>query len=519
MNNNYTLKASHTILYHSSWENTTEPLDKEWYGMLSTYNYYSWSEYLDKYYSVEKNINETISLELLKDYDILILKCPTSFYSNEEILSVISFVENGGGLYLIGDHTDVFGMNTFLNQISQNFGIEFKTDATYELGTGQLSKFTPDHLIVHPIMQKIKNFDFMTSCTLSAPLNSESVILGNRLISEPGTYSTENFFRESVSSTESEFGILLQSVALKYGKGRVVAFSDSTVFSSFSMFSDGFEKFTLSTMDYLNRTNQYSYFNNVFIVISLLSLTIAICLVRKEQKLKILSLFVIFGLFSFSTSAPFFNFINENNYTIPKSHTDFTRVCFEQEHTNANISLRPGLSTFVKQNTYDTFYVWTQRLGLFPCLEYCLDSALDSDILVFINPVKSFSTQDFNLIDSYLKNGGKILVIDSINNTKSTSNELLESFGMKIQKNNSGTPYLFINGGHRFYEDKNNNSYANYLNIINKDTEEKGQIVVFVDSNIFLDESMGGVFVEPDDEQLDIFKTQFFLFEDALLKD
>ena len=127
----------------------------------------------------------------------------------------------------------------------------------------------------------------MTSCTLQAPLNSENVIIGNRLISEPGTYSTENFFRESVASPESEYGLLLQVAAVKYGKGRVVAFTDSTVFSSFSMFSDGYNNFTFGVIEYLNRANLYSYINTILIGLGFISLIITFYLLRNERKIKI----------------------------------------------------------------------------------------------------------------------------------------------------------------------------------------------------------------------------------------
>jgi len=78
-------------------------------------------------------------------------------------------------------------------------------------------------------MRHVSRFDFMTSCTLeptslAASVRMENIIVGNRIISEPGTYATENFFRESVSSPDSEYGYLLQAAAIKQGAGRVVVF-------------------------------------------------------------------------------------------------------------------------------------------------------------------------------------------------------------------------------------------------------------------------------------------------------
>ena len=525
--------------YHSDWEDSIRPLDKKWYGMLSTYNYYSWAEWLNYYYTVERN-NYTISLSLLADYDILILKCPTNSYSNEEIWSIIQFVEKGGGLYLIGDHTDVFGMNTFLNQISEYFGICFKKDATYELGTGMLSVYKPDHLFPHPIVQNLEELDFMTSCTLQAPLTSENVVIGNRLISEPGTYSTENFFRESTASPESEYGFLLQVAAVKYGRGRVVAFTDSTVFSSFSMFSDGYPTFSLGAIEYLNRVNSYQYLNIVLFIIAIFSLIISLFLLRNEGKLKILFLFIVIGIISFSTSAATFNYINKVNYKIKEAHSDFVQIYFEQEHSDFNISLQPSLGIFYDNDNYGTFYVWTQRLGYVPSLEKNLyDATEKGDVVVFINPIKSFNTEEIEIITNYLECGGKVLVMDSIRNSDSTSNELIGNFGIWINYNtvnqnlyavlnnttnnstigNITSPFLSITGGENILISKNNETFASIVEFQNESTGKIGKLIVLIDSYSFSDPVLGGTFTEPDSQQLEIYNTEFYIFEKVLLDD
>jgi len=525
--------------FHSDWEDTTRELDKEWYGMLSTYNYYSWAEWLDKYYHVERNINETLTLEFLDNYDIVILKCPTNQYSSEEVRSLVQFVERGGGLFLIGDHTDVFGMNTFLNPVSENFGIRFKTDATYELGTGMMTVYKPSVFFPHPIVQHLEQFEFMTSCTLEAPLISENVIIGNRLIGEPGTYSTENFFRESIASPESEYGLLLQVAAVKYGKGRVVAFSDSTVFSSFSLFSDGYQLFTLGMIEWLNKINSYSYLNIVFIAIAGVSLILALYIIRKEKKFKVVFLFFTIGLLSFSIATPAFSYLNRVNYQVPNPHSDFMQVCFEQEHSNFNVSLQPRIGLFNEKDNYGTFYVWTQRVGLVPSIENTLEEAIEKgDIIVIVNPCKSFETEDIETISAYIENGGNALVMDSITNSESTANDLIGNFGMwinyetlaqrlnrTINDSNNATignitsPYLTITGGEKILVNEQNQTYANVVKIDNETTGKTGKLVVLVDSYSFSDVIMGGPFVEPDENQLEIYNTEYFIFEEILLKD
>jgi hypothetical protein len=523
--------------YHSEWENSTRPLDKQWYGMLSTYNYYSWVKWLSYYYNIERNINGTLNKKLLENYDIIILKCPTNAYSDEEINAITEFVEQGGGLFLIGDHTNVFGMNTYLNSVAKKFDISFKTDATYELGTGSLSTYIRSEILPHTVVKNLNKFDFMTSCTLDAPLFSENVIMGNRLISESGTYSTENFFSESITTTESEFGFFLQSVAVKYGKGRVVAFTDSTVFSSFSVFTDGYQSFSLGVLDYLNRVNVYAYFNIIFLGLGVACFISLIYILRNERKIKIASLFVFIGLLSFSMAVPFFSYINTVNYQLPSLHSDFKQVCFVQEHSNFKISLQPSLLLSEEEDEYGTFFVWTQRVDLIPSIELVLEDAVKkADILVFINPIKLFSEKDIDLIIGFIENGGKILVMDSITNSMSTTNELISNFGMWINKKSINlnlfknisnidenkskgiilSPYLSITGGENIYFDERNEIQISVNNFYNESIGKNGTVVVIVDSYTFRDANMGGVFFEPNYDQLEIYKTEFFIFEELL---
>lgn len=520
---------------HSDWETTEIPLDKEWYGMLSTYNYYSWAEWLDKYYTVERNLEDYLTYDLLKNYDILILKCPTDPYTNQEIGDIVKFVKAGGGLYLIGDHTNVFGMNYYLNQISEEFGISFLIDSTYELGTGMTSTYEPDVLLPHVIVQNMEKFEFLTSCTLSAPINSENVIIGNRLLGEPGTYSTVNFFRETREALDIEYGLLLQVAAVKHGNGRVLAFTDSTCFSNFCMFMDGgYKEFNLGVIEYLNRENKYSYLNNLFLLISVFSLVAFLFFLRKEKKIMIIYVLFTAGILAFSLAAPTFSYINSENYKTPMEHSDYPKVAFEQEYSDAKILHSSILDDINVKNRFSTFFVWIQRVGLFPSVHNSLDEAIaQGDTVVIINPIKSF--KDTKDLEDYVNYGGNLLVMDSILNAKSTANELLEKFGIyldyetivytlynssneSIYANDSNytgvgnivTPYLSIKGEADQLFTKENNTFVVIVN------RGEGKLVVVVDSYTFTDKILGGTFTEPDSELRKIYDLQYYIFEEIL---
>lgn len=543
--------------YHSSWENTTQELDKEWYGVFSTYNYYNWAEWLNKYYDVEKNLDCPLTSEVLKDYDILILKCPTTKYSNQEVRDIVKFVDAGGGLYLIGDHTNVFGMNMFLNQVSEEFDIKFKTDATYDMNEGGLSTFNTGSMFPHPVVQNMEKFDFKTSCTLKAPLNSENVIIGNRILAEPGTYSTENFFRRGTyGSLDVEYGLLLQVVAVKYEKGRVVAFTDSTCFSNFCIFMDGYGDFNLGAIEYLNKENQFSYLNDVFTVIAGASLVMSLYLLRKKREIFVLYLFLLAGLLSFSVAAPVFSYVNKINYSLPSPDEDFIQVCFETEHSDIILESDPATVIGIPSETFSTFFVWTQRVGCYPSPEKTLEKSIEKgNIVVIINPVKNFKDAEIQMIEDYIENGGKVLLMDSITNSGSTSNQLLKNFDISIRHNYSASsvyhsysyteemeknivnifnnqttksvnmsndynisdryiiaPHLSVEGGEEVFSKENNNNSVIAIKSIGL-----GKIVVMVDSYTFSNSVMGGSFTEPDENLRKIYNMEYYLFEKILL--
>jgi hypothetical protein len=528
---------------HSQWESSLRPMDMDWYGQLSTYNYYSLAEWLKHYYTIYQNVNESLTPALLSNYDICILKCPTEPYSDTEVATLVRFVRNGGGLYCIGDHTNVFGMNSYLNKVVRNFGVEYNKDATHELTRlGGFSVYIPPKTLPHPIMQFVHQYQFLTSDTLNAPLTAEDVILGDKMTAFPGTYATRDFFTTE-KKLEQTRGVFLQAVALKYGKGRVVAFTDSTDFSSFCVFLDGYPNFTLGVLEYVNRQNAYEYLNFFFFIAALACFVIAILLLRKEQKTKLLFILATIGILTISLTAPFYTTLNKQNYPSPPLTLRFEKqVCFDAQHQSAIIEPTPliyqdtmnrGLKT-----RYTTFFVWTQRIGCTPSVENTLKEATaKGDLVIIINPNKAFTKQDISVLSEYLYKGGKVLLLDTIYNFNSTINDLLSHFNMSIatlnqtqnaslvtvspvlsSQNNfsvgaTDIPYLTINGGRSILKGDENQSMFSVKNW------GTGLLAVFVDSSTFSDLTMGDVFTIPSPAVRKIYDFEFYVMEGLLFNE
>ena len=133
-------------------EPTIKPYDTEWYGQDAAYNYACIFDYLSHYYDVgrlepknrpaddkRKELPASsvaisqINSAALRDCDVLVLKTPTADFSPEEVQAIEQFVKRGGGLFLVGEHTDVFGTGRHLNSVAREFGFAFRHDCLFAI--------------------------------------------------------------------------------------------------------------------------------------------------------------------------------------------------------------------------------------------------------------------------------------------------------------------------------------------------------------------------------------------------
>ncbi|MHB8338920.1 MAG: DUF4350 domain-containing protein [Ignavibacteriaceae bacterium] len=426
---------------HSDWEWTTEKFNTTWYGEQSTYNYWSLAQYLNYYYKVDKK-REELTDKLLNNYDILFIKTPTGPFTQSEIESIKRFVANGGGLFLIGDHTNVFGITTNLNPLASQFGMEFKYDCQYDI-TGELSLYKRPVILPHPVVQYMPEFMFATSCMLDAPLTAENVIIGYGIKSIYADYSQTNFFPKDAGNSEKmKFGLFVQAAGMPFGKGRVFLFSDSTVWSNFYMFIPGKPELLLGIIDWLNRRNSvFMFLHLAFLLIAFVSLIATILLGRKIGKGNLTVLTVVVGLITAPTAIHSFEQLNRFFHPVPKEHTNYTEVNFESEHSGIELPV-----LHIPQNmdkSYHTFYVWLQRINIVPKLYTSYSKALNgSNTLVIINPVKPFTLEEVQRTKEFVENGGKLLLIDDPSKTDlSVSNKFLSSLGVPVNiKNDPQSP-------------------------------------------------------------------------------
>jgi hypothetical protein len=416
----------------ANWEWTQEPFDTTAFGIRAEYNYYCLRQYLGHFYDVTVK-SEALTPELLRNFDVLILKTLTESYDRQEIGTIVGFVEQGGGLFLIGDHTNLFGMSAHLNQVAEEFGLRFRYDDTFDLQTGYVTTFIRPRAWFHPAVRFVNVFEFLTSCSIAGSAIIEPVMIGCGLGSEDVDYSHPNFFGNMRFDLSDRFGLFLQAGAARYHGGRVLLFTDSTCFSNFCMFSPGKPELLVGFVDYLNRRDtRFPFARPVLVGTGIMSALLSLLLGRRAGRGITGKVFAV--LAGMVVGSMGISYINASLYGTVDSRLGVSHALVDTAHSEASFFDYLGGLRTDEWCHFEELYITFARLGLIPKpgtvaeIEDC-----DPEILIIVNPCKRFAPEEIERITDYVRWGGRLFLIDSVLNSTSTANQLLTAMGMRRQ--------------------------------------------------------------------------------------
>ena len=506
--------------YHSKdWEVSTRRLDENGFGSHYLYNYYSLVSWLRNYYLIEVNQDRPLSGDLLKNYDAVVIKTPTIRYDKAEIDAVEKFVRQGGGLLLIGDHTNLLGMTTFINQIASMFGIKFNYDASNSLSTSYFSNFSKPLLFGHPVVSRLPAFHFLTSCTLSVSPAVESVMIGRDLISDRIDYSKPSFFGDMIPNTDDNFGLFFLSAATRYKQGRVLAFTDSTVFSNFSIFLDGHAEFFLHALNYVNHKNGLiNYVNYCFFLLFLFFSIKVYHFWTHLNRVAILTTLAIGGALGVVSAGLAVNIINYYLYTEPVIIRNYDRIAFlKTNYTNFFLPPVLGPYIFPVEKSFDALYVIPQRYSWVPFVATTLEQAtLDSKGIVLINPLNKAPASAIKSIADYIINGGRLLIIKADLEGDKFLSELKHYLPADSKEKSTYFEIAEPVQGD-LLEKLSSKLKSNISTILVTVTEAgQGRLIVAANSEFFSRDQMGHVQDKPNPKQQSIYNIAFKIFKDLL---
>lgn len=209
-------KGKVAYIEHGKWASAEAQWDIDHISLRSAYAYSEFAKILSA---------DRVKLPSLKNgYDEAWMVTPTNPLSSAELFDLHSWIEQGGTLVLVTDHTDVFGHGRVANQILKPLGIH------------------TDYTAFFPVLANDKAKDgwfgqFQMRTTTTFKGSGIFPIVTARWFNEAGDYSTKNFFGRLRATGEDEHTRRVVVGIRDYGSGRVVLMADSTMFSNFATYA------------------------------------------------------------------------------------------------------------------------------------------------------------------------------------------------------------------------------------------------------------------------------------------
>lgn len=235
---------------------------------MGTYGSSSFATLLEQNgYSVSRLTNGPITPEKLNGYNVLVLMAPYGNYTDAEVNTIKEFVNNGGGLFLVGTNWgDVDGNQSFaINKIAESFGVNFANNSI--VTDDQNNIFAPtfvtiNNLTPNPITTNVSSFYYLQGTYIENPGPSNVVAYtsanawGDQGFTTPQGTTASN----SIKDPDETGGPLPVISEMNYGKGKIVFMGAAGSFINAMIYRSDTWKLELNTVNWLaNRPAPTNY--------------------------------------------------------------------------------------------------------------------------------------------------------------------------------------------------------------------------------------------------------------------
>ena len=333
---------------------------------------------------------------------------------------------------LIGDHTNVFNMNTYLNDISRQFGLTFRNDLLFRIGNPYKQEYHPPQ-VAHPIVQHVPPMYFAVSCSIDPGVSWGSMVIRNvGLYNLPPAYHESNYHPQAEYQPNMQYGAWCQMWATTHGRGRVVAFADSTLFSNFCVFQPGKKELFMGMIHWLNRTSPFDRFAwKISLTIGLASVAVVLIglgfvRIRSTQAAWIPLTAAWWLGWSIACAATMW--FTQTEMSDPPVTRHMPHVTIDR--TLSEVPLFTGAFADDPEGLgYGMLEQWIPRVG--NCIERRSgDNIFATDGMVVICPTRPAGEEYRNKLIQFVEGGGQLLVVDSLAVENSTANSILWPFGL-----------------------------------------------------------------------------------------
>jgi hypothetical protein len=175
------------------------------------------------------DVTETINARSLEKADVLVVLNPLKTPGPESLRAIWDFVERGGGLLAVGDHTGDAQIRLPLNAILEPADIAFNFDSAIPFKT-----LWPDEFVMRrsPIFAGVseKQLQIVVGASLETRGRARPLLLGKCGYSDPGDLNNaaDGFLGDMQFARGERIGDLVLAAETGYGEGIFVAFGDTS---------------------------------------------------------------------------------------------------------------------------------------------------------------------------------------------------------------------------------------------------------------------------------------------------
>ena len=412
--------------------NTTQPINQNITRYLNLTDYATIIE------------SPTLTKELLDETSIFVVaNLNTSFTPTEQHI-IWEYVNNGGSLLVIGDHTNVGGMQHPLNELLSPVGISYRFDAALPLDDTN-KWLTCTRFFQHPITIPITSVDELqegVGASLDISSSAYPIIIGTYALSDQGNQSSADlaYLGDYTYNKGEQLGDVILVAAAYYGNGKVLVFGDTSAFQNTALpFS---YPLLQSTFSWLSST-QNGTINTLQIGFSLLLFICAILVYRFSRNTTIpfavFPMMLCAALLLTTSINPLF--VNQNTSTGPIVTIDASHLerLAQEPFTDESVN---GLILNLQRNNY------------LPILlrAFSTDTIAASKILICVAPTTPFSAEEVTFLKQYMTHGGYIILAAGYDD-KDASSLLLQPFNISIEPTPLG-PVPYVESNTTTYQDE-----------------------------------------------------------------
>lgn len=369
--------------------------------------------YLDSIGYNTRMLNSPISPDSLRDLSILVIETPEKGFTPLEIGYLMDFVDDGGGLFILGDHTNLLDCYLNLNPILEKFGLHLNFDYS---------------MLWEPHFPSLASYD-STEETAGGTLmvnRSDALIfyaLKYTTWADKGDWNAQSraYLGNVIPDGDEDYGFLPICASVNFGKGRIIAIANSDSFSGPNLiYNYGFVGKVIS---YLNHEN--SFFKSIwFRLILVLLLLVGIFAARLSVITPmVLSLSIVLLVL----------LIVQAQALAPTASAPGNKIALDVGHAN--------LEGYGDPHKYKNvfFAIFSQHYGFNPMLvKKVTKDVSDCKAYVSMGPTNQFNEREVDLLSEFVTGGGTLIVFDGYHSeigadpSNYAANSLLSAFDMSL---------------------------------------------------------------------------------------